>query len=64
MLIPGFGSDSEESSFKPVFGAGIQYLVFEAVAVRLEWTRYQDAIDLGNSEDDIDSFTVGLRYQF
>ena len=64
VLIPGFGSDSEESSFKPVFGAGIQYQVFESGAARLEWTRYQDAIYRGTSEDVIDSLTVGLRYSF
>jgi opacity protein-like surface antigen len=57
-------ADTKKSTFKPVIGAGIQYQVFEAVAARLEWTRYQDAIDLGNSENDIDSFTVGFRYQF
>lgn len=64
VLLPGFAPASEDSRVKPLFGVGIQYQVLESVSARLEWTRFQDAIDSGNSEEDIDSLTVGLSYSF
>ncbi|MCR9184731.1 MAG: outer membrane beta-barrel protein [Halieaceae bacterium] len=64
VLLPGFAPESKDSRVKPLFGVGIQYQILESVAARLEWTRFQDAIDRGNSEEDVDSLTVGLSYRF
>lgn len=43
---------------------GLEYQVLEPLAVRLEWVRYLDAIDLGNSKEDIDSLSLGVRFSF
>ena len=64
VLLDGLGSDRERSDFKPLVGVGLQYQVLEPLAVRLEWMRYLDAIDLGSSEKDIDSLSLGIRYAF
>ncbi|MBM68074.1 MAG: hypothetical protein CME43_01640 [Haliea sp.] len=64
VLLDGFGSDREESEFKPLVGLGLQYQVLEPMAIRVEWMRYLDAIDLGSSEEDIDSLSLGVRYAF
>lgn len=63
-VLSGFAPDGKSSRVKPLFGVGIQYQVLDSVAARLEWTRFQDAIDYGDSEGDVDSFTAGLSYQF
>lgn len=55
---------SEESEFNPVAGLGIQYRISSIFSVRLEWTRYLDAIDLGQSEEDLDNYTLGIFYHF
>lgn len=56
--------DSQESDFRPLVGMGLEYQVLEPLAVRLEWVRYLDAIDLGNSKEDIDSLSLGVRFSF
>jgi opacity protein-like surface antigen len=56
--------DSEERNFKPLIGVGLQYQILEPMAIRVEWMRYLDAVDLGNSEEDIDSLSLGVRYSF
>lgn len=64
VLQNGLGMDRKKSEFKPLVGVGMQYQVMEPLAIRLEWMRYLDAIDLGSSEEDIDSLSLGVRYAF
>lgn len=52
-----------ENDLSYKFGAGIQYAVTDALALRLEGERYR-IDDLGGSKTNIDMFSVGMVYSF
>ncbi|MBE0514486.1 outer membrane beta-barrel protein [Sulfurimonas sp.] len=55
--------NAKESDFNYKFGAGLQYAITDAVAVRLEAERYRINDAVGN-DGDIDLFSIGLTYRF
>lgn len=52
-----------ENDLSYKFGAGIQYALSDALALRLEGERYR-IDDLGGSKSNIDMFSVGMVYSF
>ncbi|MEM1152701.1 MAG: outer membrane beta-barrel protein [Pseudomonadota bacterium] len=57
-------SSSDQKHGRPVLGVGLQYQVLEALALRLEWMRYVNAIDVGAGHEDLDSLSLGMRFTF
>lgn len=52
-----------ETDLSYKFGAGVQYALTDALALRLEAERYR-LDDLGGSKGDVDMFSVGMVYSF
>jgi len=52
-----------ETDLSYKFGAGVQYAMTDALALRLEAERYR-LDDLGGSKSDVDMFSVGMVYSF
>ncbi|MFZ5465215.1 MAG: outer membrane beta-barrel protein [Pseudomonadota bacterium] len=63
-LPAGTGSSAIKDELNPKVGLGLQYDLGRAVTLRGEWERYWKVGDAQTGEQDVDLYSVGLKFRF